>query len=132
MREALSHELHAGFQGHPLRQFVRRAAESLLQCGLEEVVASFLGRQPYERAAGGPSGYRNGYSQRPVKTEAGPLYLRPPQVRATATPFAVAFPADLRTVTPELARLATRAYVRGLSVRDVEGLSAEVFGGSLS
>lgn len=132
MREALSHELHAGFQGHPLRQFVRRAAEYLLQCGLEEVVASFLGRQPYERAAGVPSGYRNGYSQRTVKTEAGPLHLRPPKVRATATPFAVELPADLRTVTPELASLATRAYVRGLSVRDVEGLYAEVFGGSLS
>ena len=28
MREALSHDLHAGFQGHPLRQFVRRAGRS--------------------------------------------------------------------------------------------------------
>jgi transposase-like protein len=35
-------------------------------------------------------------------------------------------------VTPELSALATRAYVRGLSVRDVEGLYTEVFGGTFS
>jgi transposase-like protein len=132
MREALSHDLHAGFAGHPLKQFVRRAAEYLLQAGLEECVTALLGRQPYERAPGVSAGYRNGYSQRTVKTEAGPLYLRPPKVRATATPVSLELPADLRTVTPELARVVTRAYVRGLSVRDVEGLYAEVFGGTLS
>lgn len=132
MREALTTDLHAGFQGHPLRQFVRRAAEYLLQCGLEECVTEYLGRQPYERAAGGPHGYRNGYSQRTVKTEAGALHLRPPKVRQAATPFRVALPEDLRTLTPELANLTTRAYVRGLSVRDVAGLYAEVFGETLS
>jgi transposase-like protein len=132
MREALSHDLHAGFQGHPVKQFVRRAAEYLLQCGLEECVTELLGRQPYERAPGASAGYRNGYGARTVKTEAGPLRLRPPKVRATTTPFAVPLPADLRTVTPELGHLATRAYVRGLSVRDVAGLYAEVFGGTLS
>jgi len=132
MREALSHDLHAGFAGHPVKQFVRRAAEYLLQWGLEECLTEFLGREAYERAAGVPTGYRNGYGQRTVKTEAGPLALRPPKVRGTTTPFAVELPANLRTITPELEHLATRAYVRGLSVRDVAGLYAEVFGGALS
>jgi hypothetical protein len=53
-------------------------------------------------------------------------------VRETATPFSLRLPDDLRGVTPELAALARRAYVRGLSVRDVEGLYAEVFGGTFA
>jgi len=42
MQQALTHDLQAEFAGHPLRQFVRRAAELLLQCGLEEPVTELL------------------------------------------------------------------------------------------
>ncbi len=72
-QEALCQDLIAGFAGHPLRQFVRRAAELLLQVGLEDVVTSILGRGHYERAEGEATGYRNGYGQHTLKTEAGPL-----------------------------------------------------------
>lgn len=132
MREALHHDLEAGFAGHPLKQFVRRAAELLLQCGLEELVTSLLGRGHYARAAAPGTGYRNGYGHHTVKSEAGALHLRPPKVRNTPTPIHVALPEDLRTRTPELTALATQAYVRGLSVRDVAGLYTEAFGGSFS
>lgn len=132
MQKALRHDLQAGFAGHPLRQFVRRAAELLLQTGVEEVAEAFLGRAPYERNPTAPPGYRNGYGHRTVKTEAGPLHVRPPKVRETATPFALQLPADLRSLTPELGSLVRRAYVRGLSTRDLEGLYAEVFGASFS
>jgi transposase-like protein len=132
MREVLSHDLQAGFAGHPLKQFARRAAELLLQTAMEEALTEFLGRETYERVTEAPRGYRNGYSHRTVKTEAGPLHLRPPKARQTATPFTLPLPEDLRTVTPELAGLATQAYVRGLSVRDVAGLYTDVFGGTLS
>jgi len=57
MREALTAQLQAAPRGHPLRQFVARAAEDLLQVGLEEQVAAVLGRGHDERgpprAAGG-------------------------------------------------------------------------------
>lgn len=53
-------------------------------------------------------------------------------MRATTAPFRVRLPASLDRRTPELEELAARAYVRGLSDRDVEGLYAEVFGGTLS
>ncbi len=132
MQQALTQDLWAGFAGHPLRQFVRRAAELLLQCGLEELVTSLLGRGHYERAEGPGTGYRNGYGHRTVKSEAGPLHLRPPKVRATASPLSLALPDALRGMTPELGTLIRRGYVRGLSVRDVAGLYAEVFGGVLS
>jgi len=132
MQEALTRDLQAGFAGHPLRNFVRRAAEFLLQVGLEEQLEAFLGRGHYERNDAADPGYRNGYGHRAVRTEAGPLALRPPKVRETATAFHRQLPADLRGVTPELTALVRRAYVRGLSVRDVEGLYAEVFGGAFS
>ena len=86
MQEALRTNLTAGFAGHPLRQFVRRAAEFLLQVGLEDVVTSILGRGHYERADGECTGYRNGYSHHTLKTEAGPLHLRPPRRRRPAAP----------------------------------------------
>jgi putative transposase len=132
MQEAFREGLTAGFAGHPLRQFVRRAAELLLQVGLEDVVTTILGRGHYERAEGPVTGYRNGYSHHTLKTEAGPLRLRPPKVRDTATPVSLALPDELRRMTPELGTLIRRGYVRGLSTRDVEGLYAEVFGASVS
>jgi len=132
MQEALRSDLTAGFTGHPLRQFVRRAAELLRQVGLEDVVTTVLGRGHYERAAEPGRGYRNGYGQHALKTEAGVLHLRPPKVRDTATPVTLVLPDDLRGMTPELGALIRRGYVRGLSPRDVAGLYAEVFGGSVS
>ncbi|HSB77588.1 MAG TPA: IS256 family transposase [Candidatus Methylomirabilis sp.] len=132
MQEAFRQELTAGFTGHPLRQFVRRAAELLLQVGLEDVVTRVLGRGHYERADGESTGYRNGYGHHALKTEAGVLHLRPPKVRDTATPVSVTLPDALQRMTPELGALVRRGYVRGLSTRDVEGLYAEVFGGTVS
>jgi len=132
MQQALRHDLQAGFAGHPLKQFARRAAELVLQVGLEELVAELLGRGHYERAAMPGTGYRNGYGHHTVKSEAGPLHLRPPKVRETATPLSLALPEELRGMTPELGTLIRRGYVRGLSVRDVAGLYTEAFGGALS
>jgi transposase-like protein len=131
-QQALTQDLQAVFAGHPLRQFLRRAAEALLQVGVEEVVTAVLGRDHYERAAGPVTGYRNGYGHHSVKTEAGPLHLRPPKVRQTAMPVSLALPATLTGMPPELGSLIRRAYVRGLSLRDIEGRDAEGFGGTVS
>ncbi len=98
IQEALRQDLAAGFAGHPLRQFVRQAAELLLQVGLEDVVTTILGRGHYERADGPAQGYRKGYSHHTVKSEAGALHLRPPKVRDTVTPVSVTLPDKLRAV----------------------------------
>ncbi len=132
MQEAFRQDLHAGFAGHPLRQLVRRAAELLLQVGLEDVVALALGRDHYERAVGPVTGYRNGYGHHALKSEAGTLQLRPPKVRDTVAPVSLRLPTELRGRTPELGALIRQGYVRGLSTRDIEGLFADVFGASLS
>lgn len=132
MREALVTPAPDTPVEHPLRQFVARAAEYMLQVGLEEQLATFLGRAQYERGGGTRVGYRNGYSVHTFKTEAGALTLRPPKVRGTREPFHRQLPDATASTTPALRALVTRAYVRGLSTRDVEGLYAEVFGGALS
>jgi putative transposase len=138
MREAIMSQLAARPSGvpvgpaPPLRAFVARAAELILQVGIEEQLTVFLGRGLYERGGGARPGYRNGYGHHTLRTEAGPVTLRPPKVRGTTDPFAAQLPAGLAPSTPELRALVTRAYVRGLSDRDIEGLYAEVFGGALS
>jgi transposase-like protein len=99
---------------------------------LEDLVTSVLDRGHYERADGAVSGYRNGYGHHTLKTDAGPLHLRPPKVRDTVTPVSLALPDELRRMTPELGTLIRRGYVCGLSTRDVAGLYAEVFGASVS
>lgn len=132
MGEALTEDLQAGFTGAPLREFAARAAELMLQVALEEQVAAFLSRGHYERGARERAGWRNGYGARTVKTEAGPLVVRPPKVRGTAEPFSSQWSAGLRGRTVELEDLVLRGYVRGLSTRDIDGLYREVFGGRFS
>jgi len=130
MQQALTQDLQAGFAGHPLRQFLRRAAEYLRQVGVEDVLTAVRGRGHSARAEGSVTGYRNGYGHRPIKAAAGPLPLRPPKVRPTAMPVSLALPATLTGMTPELGSLLRRAYVRGRSVRDLAGLDAAVCGGT--
>lgn len=132
MREELEADLRAGAAGPPLRQVVARAAQLMLHVGLEEPVAAFFGRAPYERHPDAPAGHRNGYGWHAVKSEAGPLTVRPPKVRGTAEPFGLRWPTGPDRTTPELAALATHAYVRGVSDRNVEDLYAAVFGGRVS
>ncbi len=96
------------------------------------MASAVLGRGHYERAEFPVTGYRNGYSHHTVKSEAGPLHLRPPKVRETATPVSLGLPETFTGMTLELDSLIRRAYVRGISVRDVEDLYAKVFGGTMS
>jgi len=117
---------------HPMREFARRAAALMLQVTMEEQVQEFFGREHYGRGERRRRGWRNGYSGLTVKSEAGPLEVLRPKVRGTQEPYAFQTPGGLGRTTEELEALATRAYVRGLSTRDVSGLYAEVFGGQLS
>ncbi|MGH7364247.1 MAG: IS256 family transposase, partial [Candidatus Methylomirabilales bacterium] len=56
----------------------------------------------------------------------------PPEGPGHDRGFRVQLPDALTPTTPELRALVTRAYVRGLSARDLEGLYTEVFGGTFS
>lgn len=132
MREEFEEALAGATPDHPMRDFARQSAALMLQVAMEEHIEEFLGRGHYHRGDRRRTGWRNGYSALTLKSEAGPLNVFRPKVRGTEEPYASQTPGGLGRSTKELEALATRAYVRGLSTRDVSGLYAEVFGGRLS
>ena len=52
--------------GQPLELFAREGVKLLLTVALEEEVAAYLMRRPYERSQGKIRGYRNGHRERQV------------------------------------------------------------------
>jgi hypothetical protein len=61
---------------------VRLAARLILEEALEAEVRAALGRERYERGAGAPAGYRDGYRTGRMRTAEGMVMFSAPQVRA--------------------------------------------------
>jgi putative transposase len=80
------------------------------------------------------SGLRNGYRPRRAQTAEGELKVEIPQVREAAEPFVSAlFPHSTKLLrTRPLEAMVVGAFVRGLSMRDVESLCEEAGLGKLS
>ena len=129
MKQLLSQWLN-GAEGadHPLDALTRLGAQYCLQVAIEHEVTEFLGRAHYQRRAAGGQGYRNGYEPKALKTPLGLLGLALPQTRQTAHPFRSRLVARVGTDGSALHQLAQGMYVRGLSMRDVEGLFTDTFG----
>ena len=85
------------------------------------------GRARYERRPDAPPGKRNGYRPRRVQVAEGEVEVEVPQVRDAAEPFtSKLFPRGKRLLATEpLRALVVGAFVRGLSMRDVESLCEE-------
>ncbi len=114
-----------------LEEVARLGAQLLMQAALEAEVTEFLGRDRYQRAAAcddARPGSRNGYRGVTVKTTAGPVQLSRPKLRGTAGAFASRLFGSHVTKTNALESLVIAAFVRGLSVRDVEAALAEALG----
>lgn len=102
-------------------ELLRRGTAAILQAGLEGEVTDFLGRDRYERRADdAPTGYRNGYRRRRLKTRAGTVQIEEPRTRDTETSFESAILARLDRVEERLEKMALEMYARGLSTRDIE------------
>ena len=88
-----------------------------------------MGRARYERRSDGPPGKRNGFRPRHVQTGEGELRIEIPQVRETAEPFVSKLFRKGHTKrllqTDPLKAMIVGAFVRGLSMRDVESLCEE-------
>jgi transposase-like protein len=113
----------------------------IIQRAVEEEFDAWLGRARYERRPGYQrglcnydSGLRTGFRPRTVQTAEGELEIEIPQVREAAETFA----SKLFPRTPKLLRteplkaLVIGAFVRGLSMRDVESLCEQAGLGKLS
>jgi putative transposase len=96
--------------------------------------ATWLGRARYERRPDYQRGLRNGFRPRKLQTAEGELAVEIPQVREAAEPFvSKLFPRGTKLLRTEpLKAMVIGAFVRGLSMRDVESLCEQAGLGKLS
>jgi transposase-like protein len=119
-----------------LSELARLGARLIIQRAVEDEFDQWLGRGRYERRGAVRSGMRNGFRPRHLQTAEGELEIEIPQVRAAAEPFvSQLFPSAYHKRllrTEPLRAMIVGAFVRGLSVRDVESLCVEAGLGSTS
>jgi transposase-like protein len=124
-----------------LSELARLGARLIIQRAVEDEFDAWLGRARYERRpdyqrglCNYESGLRNGFRPRTVQTAEGELAVELPQVREAAAPFVSSlFPRGTKLLRTEpLKALVIGAFVRGLSMRDVESLCEEAGLGSVS
>ncbi len=114
-----------------LSELARLGARLIIQRAVEDEFDAWLGRARYERRpeyqrglCNYDSGLRNGFRSRAVQTAEGELEIEIPQVREAAEPFVSSlFPRARKLIATEpLRAMVIGAFVRGLSMRDVESL----------
>jgi putative transposase len=124
-----------------LSELARMGARLIIQRAVEYEFDAWLGRARYERRPecqrglrNYESGMRNGFRPRTVQTAEGELEIEIPQVREAAETFASRlFPRTPKLLRTEpLRALVIGAFVRGLSMRDVESLCEQAGLGKLS
>jgi putative transposase len=124
-----------------LSELAKLGARLIIQRAVEDEFDAWLGRARYERRPDHQrglrnygSGLRNGFRPRTVQTAEGELSVEIPQVREAAEPFvSKLFPRGTKLLRTEpLRAMVIGAFVRGLSMRDVESLCEQAGLGKLS
>jgi putative transposase len=124
-----------------LSGLAKLGARLIIQRAVEDEFDAWLGRARYERRPAHQrglrnydSGLRNGFRARRVQTLEGELEVEIPQIREAAEPFvSKLFPCSTKLLRTEpLRAMVIGAFVRGLSMRDIESLCAEAGLGKLS
>jgi putative transposase len=117
-----------------LSELAKLGARLIIQRAVEDEFDAWLGRTRYERRPEAPPGLRNGFRPRRVQTAEGELEVEIPQVREAAEPFvSKLFPRGTKLLRTEpLRAMVIGAFVRGLSMRDVESLCEQAGLGKLS
>src|ERR671931_370641 len=124
-----------------LSELARLGARLIIQRAVEDEFDAWLGRARYERRPDYQRGLRNyqgalrnGFRSRTVQTAEGELQVEIPQVREAAEPFvSKLFPRGTKLLRTEpLRAMVIGAFVRGLSMRDVESLCEKAGLGKLS
>jgi putative transposase len=124
-----------------LSELARLGARLIIQRAVEDEFDAWLGRARYERRPARQrglrnygDGLRNGFRPRKVQTLEGELEVEIPQVREAAEPFvSKLFPCSTKVLRTEpLRAMVIGAFVRGLSMRDIESLCEKAGLGKLS
>jgi putative transposase len=132
--ELLASGVAAGDAEGPLSELARLGARLIIQRAVEDEFDAFIGRARYERKPDAPPGKRNGWRGRRVQAAEGEIEVEVPQLRGAAEPFiSKLFPRGKRLLRTEpLKAMVVGAFVRGLSMRDVESLCEEAGLGQVS
>ena len=124
-----------------LSQLAKLGARLIIQRAVEHEFDAWLGRARYERRPdyqrglrNYDSGLRNGFRPRKLQTAEGELEVEIPQIREAAEPFvSKLFPCSTKLLRTEpLRAMVIGAFVRGLSMRDIESLCEKAGLGKLS
>jgi putative transposase len=124
-----------------LSELAKLGARLIIQRAVEDEFDAWLGRARYERRPAHQrglrnygNGLRNGFRPRTVQTLEGELEVEVPQVREAAEPFVCKlFPCSTKVLRTEpLRAMVIGAFVRGLSMRDIESLCEKAGLGKLS
>jgi transposase-like protein len=124
-----------------LSELARLGARLIIQRAVEDEFDAWLGRARYQRRPDYQrglrnygSGLRNGFRPRKLQTLEGELEVEIPQVREAAEPFvSKLFPCSTKVLRSEpLRAMVIGAFVRGLSMRDIESLCEKAGLGKLS
>jgi len=117
-----------------LSGLAKLGARLIIQRAVEDEFDAWLGRARYERRPEYQRGLRNGFRPRRMQTGEGELQVGIPQVREAAEPFvSKLFPRGTKLLRTEpLRAMVIGAFVRGLSMRDVESLCEQAGLGKLS
>jgi putative transposase len=117
-----------------LSELARLGARLIIQRAVEDEFDAWLGRARYERRPDYQRGLRNGFRPRRVQTLEGELEVEIPQIREAAEPFvSKLFPCSTKVLRTEpLRAMVIGAFVRGLSMRDIESLCEQAGLGKLS
>jgi putative transposase len=144
IEEQIDELLAVGVGDNPresLSELARLGARLIIQRAVEDEFDAWLGRARYERRPAYQrglrnydSGLRNGFRPRKVQTLEGELRVEIPQVREAAEPFvSKLFPCSTKVLRTEpLRAMVIGAFVRGLSMRDIESLCEKAGLGRLS
>jgi putative transposase len=132
--ELLAGGVAAGDAEGPLSELAQLGARLIIQRAVEEEFDAFIGRARYERRPDVPPGKRNGWRPRRLQAAEGEIEVEVPQLREAAEPFtSKLFPRGKRLLSTEpLRAMVIGAFVRGLSMRDVESLCEEAGLGQVS
>src|SRR5918912_1894724 len=107
-----------------LSELAKLGARLIIQRAVEDEFDAWLGRARYERRPEYQRGLRNGFRPRRVQTLDGELKVEIPKIREAAEPFvSKLFPCSTKVLRSEpLRAMVIGAFVRGLSMRDIESL----------
>jgi putative transposase len=124
-----------------LSSLAKLGARLIIQRAVEDEFDAWLGRARYDRRPdyqrglrNYQSGLRNGFRPRKLQTGEGEFQVEIPQIREAAEPFvSKLFPRGAKLLRTEpLRAMVIGAFVRGLSMRDIESLCEKAGLGKLS